>query len=66
MRTWIAGGGALLLLYGLMRLISARWGDPSLIEGVPANNALISGALIAIGVVLLVVAYFMKEKPSEA
>jgi hypothetical protein len=64
MRTWLVAGGALLLAYGVMRLISTMWGDPTLIE-VPANNTLISAIVIGVGVVLLVVSYFMKGESTE-
>ncbi len=64
MRTWIAAGGALLLAYGVMRLISGLWGEAATYSG--ANNTLISVIVLVVGVVLLVVAYFMKGEAEKA
>lgn len=64
MRTWIAAGGALLLIYGVMRLISGLWGEAATYAG--ANNTTISVVALVVGLVLLAVAYFMKGETRQA
>jgi uncharacterized membrane protein len=64
MRTWIAAGGALLVAYGAMRLISGIWGEAATYSG--TNNTLISGVVLGVGVVLLVVSFFLRGETKEA
>jgi uncharacterized membrane protein len=64
MRTWIAAGGALLLAYGAMRLISGIWGEAATYSG--TNNTLISAIVLGLGVVLLVVSYFLRGGGEKA
>jgi uncharacterized membrane protein len=64
MRTWIAAGGALLVIYGVMRLISGLWGEAATYSG--TNNTIISAIVLVVGAVLLAAAYFMKGETTEA
>lgn len=60
MKNWLLLAGAALSVYGVFRYISGVWGPDAIITAGP-NNAVISGAIIAVGVVLLAVSYFVKK-----
>jgi hypothetical protein len=57
MRTWVLFGGVLLAIYGVFRLGSG------LLEGAEAsaNNPVVSGIIAGVGVVLVIVSFFLKE-----
>jgi hypothetical protein len=60
MKNWIRFAGVALSVYGVFRLISGVWGPDAIVTAGP-NNGIISGAIIAIGIVLLAVSYFIKK-----
>ncbi len=60
MKNWLYMIGSALAIYGVFRLVSGVWGPDAIVTAGP-NNAIISGVVIAVGVVVLVVAYLMKK-----
>jgi hypothetical protein len=61
MDNWFLLAGAALTVYGVLRLISGMWGPDAVVEAGP-NNALVSGIIIAIGLVVLGVSYILKRR----
>ena len=58
MKTWLNIGGAALVVYAGTRYISAN-----MYENVPTDgDTLVSAICAGLGIVLLVVGYFMKEE----
>jgi len=58
MTTWLSLGGASLLGYAAIRYITAN-----MYENVPTDgDTLVSAICAGIGIVLLVVSYFMKDE----
>jgi hypothetical protein len=58
MKNWLLLAGAALTVYGVFRLISGVWGPDAIITAGP-DNTLVSGIIIAIGVIILVVSNFV-------
>lgn len=60
MKNWLILAGVVLSVYGIFRLISGVWGPDAIVTAGP-NNGIISGTIIAVGIVLLAVSYFIKR-----
>ncbi len=60
MKNWLLLAGAALTVYGIFRFISGVWGPDAIITAGP-NNGVISGAIIAVGLVILAVSNFVKK-----
>jgi uncharacterized membrane protein len=60
MKNWLYMIGSALAIYGVFRLVSGVWGPDAVVTAGP-NNALVSGIVIAVGVVVLIAAYVTKK-----
>jgi uncharacterized membrane-anchored protein len=65
MNNWFLLIGAALTVYGVLRLISGVWGPDARVEAGP-HNALISAIIIVVGVIVLGISHYLKQRQEKA